>query len=245
MTARRATPADDDLLRSIVLHPEVHRHNGAGFFTPSVFTRHPTNFAVVVDGGCFTAVALERAAYAIHTNFLPEARGAHAMRESRAALHYAFTQTDAEVLYTRVDELNPRALWFARSMGFTPLYTAGTEHFLRLDIDDWIRSSTALRAAGEDFHEEIEAADHLEHKADPVHDAYVGAARAMIEVIQFEKAERIYGRWARMAGYQPLAFVGIDPPRIDIGTCVLRLVLPERTFIIEEKDPCQPQAQQS
>ncbi len=233
MTARFASAADDALLTSIVLHPDVHRWNGGGAFDPSQYTSHPTNFAVIVDGGCFEAVALERAAYAIHTNFLPTHRGWHARQEARSALALAFLGTDAEMLVTMVRDDNPQALWFAHVMGFGDTYRRGDTQFMRLDIDDWLIGNTKLIHAGRVAHAELAARGFTDHDEDPVHDAYVGAARGMLEHIQFEKAERIYGRWARAAGYQPFAFVSADPPTIDIGPCLLRIVGQQIT--IEDK----------
>jgi len=231
MTARLATPADHALLESIVLHPDVHATNGGGSFDPAKYTAHPTNFAVIVDGGCFLADALEQGAFAIHTNFLPDARGAHAAEQSADALRLAFTATPAEVLYTKVDGQRAAAV-FAHVMGFRDTYKRGDTQFMRMDIDDWILRDPLVESRGEMFHMMLGA--HATHGTDPVHDRFVGAAVLMLESIQYEKAERIYGRWARQVGYQPFAFISADPPRIDIGTCVLRLNPHERSFTIED-----------
>lgn len=233
MSARLATPEDDALLSSIVLHPAVHASNGGGPFDPTQYTRHPKSFAVIVEGGCFLADALEQGAYAIHTNFLPEARGVNAVRASRQALHLAFTGTDAEALYTKVDASNLHTLWFAHAMGFQDTYHHSGTQFMRLDIDDWIVADAVCLETGADFHRAIETHGLLTHDEDPVHDAFVGAARAMVEAIQYEKAERIYGRWARSAGYQPLTFISAEPVLIDIGSCVLRVQ--DGSFIVQEK----------
>ena len=240
MIARLATPADDALLTSIVMHPDVHRSNGAGEFNPAEYTAHPTNFAVVVDGGCFMAQAIERASYCIHTNFLPGSRGAAAMEAAAQALWLTFTETNAEALYTVIDEDNRSALWFAHAMGFKNSHHSDGRWFLRMDIEDWIVASAGLASVGEEIHGAIEQAGHLTHATDPVHDAFVGAAYLMLTGIQYEKAERIYGRWARIAGYRPIEFISADPVRIDIGDCVIRIN--GRHFIIEDKQ-CPPLAQ--
>jgi len=239
MTARLATSDDNALLTSIVLHPDVHATNGRGAFDPSNYTAHPKNFAVIVEGGCFLADALERDAYAIHTNFLPEARGASALAECAEALRFAFTQSDAEVLYTRAESRH--VALFAQAMGFKPTYKHGDMQFMRMDIDDWVLRDAQVEAEGEDFHLVLEANGHLTHGADPVHDRFVGAAVLMLRSVQYEKAERVYGRWARQAGYRPFAFISADPPRVDIGTCVLRLA--PGSFTIEDQPCPQPQAQ--
>lgn len=232
MTARLASTDDNALLASIVMHPDVRKSSGCTAFDPSNYTNHPTNFAVVVDGGCFEAMALERGSYAVHTNFLPDARGAHALRQSRDALRLAFTRTDAESLYTKVQANNPQAATFAVLMGFKRTYECGGATFYRLDIDDWVLNDPTNMQAGAEFHDWL--GEGVTHEQDAVHDAYVGAACLMVRAIQFEKAERIYGRWARHAGYQPFAFISADPVRLDIGSHVLRLDGTE--FNIEEKE---------
>lgn len=234
MQARRATGADHELLASIVLHPEVHATNGRGAFDPEKYTSEPFSFAVIVEGGCFLADAIEHAAYAIHTNMLPTARGAQALRAARNALAFAFTSTDAEVLYTRVAADHRAALWFAHGMGFRDVYRAGGSQFMRLDIDDWIVGDIGCREAGADFHRAIGEHDLLTHEDDPVHDAFVGAARGMLEALQYPKAERIYGRWARQAGYEPMEFISADPVLLDIGNAVLRID-GQKFTVIEEK----------
>lgn len=231
MTARLATPADDALLASIVLHPDVHATNGGGAFDPAHYTAHPKNFAVVVDGGCFLADALERASYGIHTNFLPSDRGRHAVEQSADALRLAFTATDAETLYTKVIGQRSTAL-FAHLMGFKDTFQSGGAQFMRMDIDDWVLRDPEVSNVGEAFHEAL--GELATHDHDPVHDRFVGAAVQMLRAIQYEKAERIYGRWARHTGYQPFTFISAEPARIDIGTCVLALQPADGSFTIED-----------
>lgn len=229
MTARLATPADNALLRSIVEHPDLVPFNSepGAKFDPALFTEHPTNFGVIVPGGCFLANCTERFSYDIHTNMLPKARGAAAMRAAREALHFAFTCTDAEVLTTKVADTNPAAAWFAHLMGFRDTFRrAGAFktlltgpvalQYMRLDIDDWIVKSDTCSEFGEAFHDAL--GDDVTHTHDAVHDAYVGAAVAMIDNHRANKAERVYGRWARATGYQPFVIESHTPLTVNIGT---------------------------
>lgn len=233
MTARFATPADDELLTSIVMHPDVHVTNGNGPFDPTAYTAHPKSFAVIVEGGCFLADALEQGAYGIHTNFLPSARGANALHECADALSLAFTATPAEALYTKV--LGSRGVTlFAQAMGFRNTFKQGDTQFMRMDIDDWVLRDPIVQTQGENFHLILESQGHLTHDEDPVHDRFVGAAWLMLAGLQYEKAERVYGRWARHAGYQPFRFISAEPPRIDIGTAVLTLRPELGDFTIED-----------
>lgn len=244
MTARLATPDDDTTIAQIVesLRTSV-THDGAPPFDPAEFTQHPTNFALMVRGGCFLARAVEQGSYTIHTNFLPNARGANALRESREALAYAFLATPAEQLLTMVPEANLPAMWFAHSMGFENTWrqpgawvkdgTRSDLQHMRLDVDDWVRADALCKATGKEFHDGL--GEDLSHAPDTVHDAYVGAAVLMVASQQPDKAVRIYGRWARTAGYQPAAIVTREPLVLDIGTHLAHVHGAEYTL---EKKTC-------
>lgn len=259
MNARLATVADHAIMTSIVMHPAVrmwNAHDGAPAFDPARFTGSDGNsFAVIVARpsaivgdpelavGCFLAFAIERGAYTVHTNMLPTCRGGAALDAAAAALELAFLGTDAEYLTTVVPEDNPRALWFAHAMGFRDSFKRrqawlhlGHKHdvqHLRMDIDDWIQRLTMVEF-GQRFHQVLqEKGAHVEHAADAVHDAYVGAAWAMTAADRIGKGMAVYNRYARSAGYQPFTIASTDPLRIDIGSCVLRAANDD--FVIEEK----------
>jgi hypothetical protein len=242
---RFATPADNDLLRSIVMHPDVRRtsaHDGAPDFDPAAYTAHPVSRAIIVAGGCLLGPALEMGAYGVHTCFMPGARGSSALREARAALQFAFTHMDAEQLYTSAPDSFPPARVFAHAMGMRDTFRRercwtvdgtvyGMQH-MRQDIDDWILASETCLQRGRAFHAQLGATGHLEHEEDPVHDRFVGAACLMVESGQVDKACRVYGRYARTAGSQPFEILSRDPLRIDIGTAILRVEAGR--FFIEE-----------
>jgi hypothetical protein len=62
------------------------------------------------------------------------------------------------------------------------------------------------------------------HPQDDAHDRYVGACVETIYGGQPEKAVILYNRWARFAGYQPIALVSKSPLLIDIGTAILQVI---------------------
>lgn len=239
MKARLATPADDALLTSIAMHPDIRRwtaHDGAPAFDPKVYTAHPKSFAVIVEDklgpvGFFSAFAVERAAYTIHTNLLPTCRGRLAMEAATVALRFAFIETDAEMLWTMVPANNPQARFAASMAGFAHAYaresvwlSGGKKHameYMRMDVDGWIQRGS-MAGLGQDFHAElIHAGGHVGHAHDGMHDSYVGAAWAMLEAGRIDKAVSVYGRWGRVAGYLPFEVVARDPLLVDIGTCFI------------------------
>jgi hypothetical protein len=236
MTARRATPMDNDLLYRIVMHPEVRgwvSHDGAPDFDPHPYTREGSeHIAIVVDRGCFLLPRLEMGAYAVHTQFLPNGRGANAVREAGYMLNWMFLNTDAEQIVSMVPDNNPQALRFAHQMAFRDTYRRegkwvvdGVKHalqYLRLDLDEWVLSRPELRAIGQGFHEQL-GPEHVNHEEDPLHDAYVGAAFAMIQVGRAQKGQWLYNRWARATGYHPFTILSTEPMRLDLGTCTVRI----------------------
>lgn len=220
MTPRFATPADDALLTSIAMHPEVRRWtacDGAPAFDPSAYTAHPRSKAILVEDGCFACPCLEDRAYAVHTQFLPDVRGSEKLRRGLEALAFGFLNSDAEYLVTMVPDCNPRALVFAHAMGFRDTYrranafrSGGIDHgmqHLSLQIDDWVLQYQQAAQVGRAFHDQLAQAGEPQHDEDPVHDAFAGAACLLIAAGQPDKATRIYGRWARAAGYQPFTVV--------------------------------------
>lgn len=200
------------------------------------------SFSVVGEEGCFLGKWLEPARFAVHTHILPQWRGAQAVRAAREALAIAFLQTEAAELVTMVPAFIPQALLLARAAGFEKRFTRRDlwpldgklfeVDFLSLSIDDWIlqgHCSETGRAFHARLHDEL---GQPSHHADPVHDAYVGAAVEMIRHHQPRKAVAVYNRWSRFAGYQPVQIVSERPLRIDIRQCVIKVE--EDQFTIEE-----------
>lgn len=237
MTPRFAAPADDALLTSILMHPEVRRwvaHDGAPPFDPTKYTAHQKSFAVLVDGGAWLAPALEDRAYGVHTALSPRLRGARALAAAAAALEFAFVHSDAEQLWTMVPENNPQAMWFALRAGFRvhsrreAVWLSGGRlwpmHYLRLDVDGWVVGSASMRQVGQAFHAMLESHGHADpHAEDATHDRYVGYACTLALAGQVDKAHRIYNRYARACGYEPFEIVSRDPLRIDIHSHLLEL----------------------
>lgn len=257
MRARLAKAFDDDLLTSIVMHPELRRwnsHDGAPAFDPALFTGDPAasrgnSFAVIVEDklgalGCFLAFAIERGAYTIHTNLLPSCRGARASEVSALALEFAFLHTDAVQLWSIVPDCNKQALWFAHSMGFRDTYrlsktwlSGGALHdvqHVRLDIDDWILGDKQLEESGGARHDQLHAICGFDdHQRQDVHNAYIGAVAELIDAGRVDKACEIYGRWARASGHQAFEILSLDPVRIGMYGVVLRV---EGGELIREKE---------
>ena len=204
--------------------------------------QNPGNVFLMAEGGCIIFIRdAEGGIYEVHTAFLEHARGAIALRESRGAYRWMFTNTDCMILQTRVPAFNHAAAAFCSRVGaamdFERRAQWPTDHglvdvsFWSLKYEDWIRRVPPdLIKVGRDFHARLD--DELalwnrsndNHPDEDCHDLYVGACVATIYAGQSEKAVILYNRWARFAGYQPIALVSKSPLLIDIGTAIIQVV---------------------
>lgn len=226
-----ASLSDKALIEEICNDPRLRVWTSFDGAPPCDATKYLTkpSFSVVGTEGCFLALCLDAGRYVIHTNLLPHCRGEDAVKVAHEALRIAFIQTDATELLTMVPVTMPHAKLMARRMGLrhlfdrNALWPVGNERvamgFYSLTLADWIVTG-ACAAAGQWFHDQLQDATHPD---DPVHDAFVGAAVEMVKAGQPVKAIETYNRWARFALYEPAKIVSLDPLRIDIKHCVLRV----------------------
>lgn len=241
---RFGTPADKELVESICNHPDVRKwtaYQGAPLCNADRYLRAPC-MTMIANGGCFLGVALGEGRYEVHTNFIEVGR--NALRAGYEAAEIMFTQTDCVELVTKVPTNNPQAKWFAQALGCRYLFTrdeiwrsGAAMHdmeYFSLSVDDWILRGHC-GADGAQFHEKLESlGEHVDHASDPVHDYYVGAALKMILNGQARKAETVYTRWARFAGYVAFKILAESPVTVDIGTCTL--IYDNGSLTIEGKD---------
>jgi hypothetical protein len=233
---RFATMKDRALIESICSHPDVLPwivHDRSSALNVGSYLQAPHK-VVLVDDGVFIAARAAPEQYAVHTCLLPGLRGAKALRSAGAALDMFFSSTDCETLTTMVPVHNRQAAWFARAMGFKYQFTRRAiwplggrsvdVEFFKLTIDDWALQGSCIEP-GQQFHAKLHAflSELKVHPDDKVHDAYVGAAVALIRAGQVDKAISFYNRWARFALYAPIALVSRDPLVIDIQSCLIQI----------------------
>lgn len=240
---RLATVADVPRIEEICNDPRIRVWTACDSSPPCMGKQYVSapSFSVIGDEGVFLAKCIEPQRYVIHTNLLPEHRGAQAVELAREALNVAFTETDALELLTMVPHTVPHARVLAKQMGFRHLFTRhnvwpieGVRHamgFYSLSIDDWIILG-ACADSGSAFHRRLQEKMHETlHERDYTHDCYVGAAVEMVLSDNAHKAVSVYNRWARFAAYAPVSIVSEQPLRIDIRDCVLRVE--GETFFVE------------
>ena len=201
---------------------------------------NPLNVLLMAEGGGIIFGQSEPGIYDVHTAFVENHRGRGAIRASLAAYRWMFTHTDCMILQTRVAEFNRAAFKFCELVGATFEFErkavwptddgAVGMSYWTMKYEDWVRKTDDLIKSGRAFHDrlDVEFARHKalneNHPDEECHDRYVGACAEMIYGGQPEKAAVLYNRWAKFAGYGPIALISKSPLLIDIGSALLQVV---------------------
>lgn len=232
---------DPALMNRVINDPSVRPWVGGGDteldITP--WTSNPANVILVNEHGGFCGIKMEPGVYELHTNILPEGRGAKAVYAAREACHYLFTKTDAQEIVTKVPAFNKAAERFARTFGYTERFRRANAMmgpdglsditFFAYTIDQWVAADDLLPFYGEWFHHELEQAKIAAgsalpvHDDDPSHDRAVGAAIAMIRAGHATKGVWYYNRWARFAGYATIELLSINPVIVDVRDAIVEI----------------------
>lgn len=226
-------------INAVVNDPGVRPWVGAGShrldLTPVI--ANPANVLMMGQGGGLVFTQSEPGVYEVHTQFVPEARGAAALQAVHDALRWMFTRTDAVEIVTKVPDGNKAALGLVRSIRGEHLFSrpnvwptdsgpVGVGYYSKT-IMQWASHADGLAETGDWFHEKLEAAKTAQgasapiHDDDDAHDRYVGAAAEMIMAGQIVKGVNFYNHWARFAGYGLISIIGQNPILLDIGDAVL------------------------
>jgi hypothetical protein len=209
------------------------------------------NVLLEAEGGFILCCAAEPNTYQVHTAFLPDHRGLHAVDASLAAYRFMFTATDCLTLLTMVPEIDRKTslatristrlvgfeLDFAMDAAVWGEAEAVPTRFYSLHYHRWLkRNADALIKAGHAFHDRFEAerlrlgppSAPRNHPDCMAHDLYAGACAEMIYGGQPEKGVCLYNQWARRAGYLQIQLLSRSPLVIDIGDAVL--MMGDQTF---------------
>jgi hypothetical protein len=204
----------------------------------SAIVSNPLNVLLMAEGGGIIFAQAEPGIYDVHTSFLENHRGRHAIRASREAYRWMFTHTDCMILQTRVPAFNKAAEAFCKMVGATLEFTRkkawpseepADMSYWSLKYEDWVRSASCLIASGITFHSRLDEEFarhrtlHENHPDEECHDRYVGACAEMIYGGQPEKAVVLYNRWARFSGYGLIAMISRSPLMVDIGSALLMI----------------------
>lgn len=202
---------------------------------------NPANVLMMAEGGAILFMRDEPGIYEVHTSFLKNCRGSHAIEASLNAYRFMFCSTDCMTILTRIPAFNRPASLAARAVGFIPLFerkgvwpnrdgSVSDVRFYELNYASWLKKAKSeLVRSGQAFHHRLEqemarhGVTEKQHPDDECHDHYVGACVEMVYAGQPEKAVALYNRWARFSGYGQIALVARSPMVIDIGNAVLMI----------------------
>lgn len=214
---------DAKFINSVVNHPEVKESAGvpdAEEVDVGPMLQDVRNVCLVTPGGGFLLFWKAPATYELHTQFLPEARGAEPLKAVEQAFFYMFINTDCMTINTKVHKDNTGAI------SITKIYSElisehGDYLYFSLTFDSWVRRSNKCRIRGEEFHDSL--GEDKSHDDDSGHDSQAGAAILMAESGNHDKCEFIYNRWAMSAGYEPIVIQSRQPAIIKIGDLMMSL----------------------
>jgi hypothetical protein len=245
---------DATRINEIINDPNVHRfvaEKGAGHLDMGPLLEDRRNILLMddKDNGGILFHCLDAGLYEAHTSFLPQARGAGALKFAREAITWMMARTDCIELATKVPDFNQQAVMFATAAGMVFDFQRSKAwhgpdglcavRYYSLSYQGWAATALGNAERGRRFHDALERfGAHIEHGSDPVHDLHVGAAVETARGGQIEKAIVFYNRWAVRTGYHPVRLVAKEPPIVDIGNA---LVLISETDI--EVLKCRPPLQ--
>lgn len=236
----RSFDAND--INPILNHPDVFPAisvPGHDKYDVTPLVANPLNVLMMSEGGGILFAKQEPHIYEVHTNFLPQFRGRHALRASLSAYRWIFCHTDCETILTRIPAFNRAADLWARKAGFRfmfqrdkawPTKDGGVDlKFYALRIHDWIWSTPSLAESGVRFHRRLDEERKRfnltdeGHADDHSHDIAVGACAEMIFGGEPEKGAYLFNSYAAFAGYGTIGIVSRNPLLIDIGNAVLQI----------------------
>jgi len=220
------TPSKDaEFLNSVINDPTVR---------PSVWPGNgPLDAKALLDAGAVFLRAehggflLEEKGpglFEVHTVFLPEGRGSHALEACRDGMFHMFTTTPCVEVITRISKTNVAAKRLARSAGMKRLFQVEVGNFgvpdeiYSIRLDEWAFKDPRCVKAGEWFHGRFDP----DHEDEPDHDRFVGATVEQIKGGQVDKALFFYNRWALMAGYASISLKSREPLVLDIVSHTVR-----------------------
>jgi hypothetical protein len=242
-----ARATDATFINAVVNHPAVRPfvHGPDGPLDLTAVVKNPNHLVLTGAHGGMVMVQHVPGVFELHTQILPEGRGAWALQMAQECVDWLFCKTNATEVFTRVPKGNVPAMALSRACGAKPeervRQSLGGEvievEILGGRIQDWIKIAPGLVERGQLFHERLKqrAAEAgvavSNHPEDPWHDRHVGAAAGMMLGGQPIKGALVFNRWAAMALAPPMRIVSLTPLILDITDCCLEVAGDDFTVI--------------
>lgn len=220
-----------ETLNSVVNDPSVYpwvRGDAKGPLDLSQVIADPRNVLLEGEHGSMLFVPTGPGLWELHTQVLPEGRGAWTMGLATSALMYMYTHTDAVEILTRVPKGNLAAASAAKRFGFTPQWEQNDGWAYEgevvgitvysLTLQAWLAGAwcATLEDAANAFADAIGTLDDSDEDDEPLRaDALrpLGFALGAISGGQAAKGCAFLNRWGSIAGFPP-AFVAADHPLV-------------------------------
>lgn len=220
MTLKRVF--DATLINTVLNHSEVRElagaPPGADDIDVSPKIEDMRNVCLMTSGGGFLLLYKTPNTYELHTQFLPEARGAEPLKAVEDAFLYMFIQTDCLIINTKVHKDNVGALKITEQ--YAELVSFHDDnYFFTLTYENWVKRSNRCKVRGELFHEQL--GEDKNHDDDEIHDRNAGSAILMAEAGNIDKSVFVYNRWAESAGYMPLVILSHQPVVIRVDDLMM------------------------
>ena len=213
---------DSQFINSVINHESVKdwaEIKGLGDLSPIVDDLR--NVLLTNDHGGFVYIQVAPGTYEVHTQFLPEGRGAKALKAAIDSVKYMFINTDCMRILSKARPDNTGACQLAERVlnqkGFN-----GTYNYYSLEYMEWVETDPSNKLKGVEFHDLVE--DDTNHDEDDTHDYHVGAAIALCEANNALKAQQVYNYWAIASGYEMATIDSLNPLIISVGS--MRLAFP-------------------
>lgn len=234
----------------------LHRHNDAVFLNRvlndvsvkpwvsgpiegdldmSMLVADPNNVLLMGEHGGVLFHQIMQGCYEIHTQVLPEGRGAWCLEMIQRAFHWMFTKTDAVEILTRCPRGNLPAIALTKRSGLSFEFTRPLSWIFKgkpVDVDvysisvqKWITIDGAISLRGRWAENKIKKElrkQSIEFAPQDVNrDRYVGAAFEMLLAGQVSKGIALYNRWASMANVGQATVLSDSPLSVDFRGVVL------------------------
>lgn len=235
---------DATQLNAILNHPQVRpwvANTGDGILDMSMVVADTRNIILMGEHGGCAFLFVQPGVYEVHTQVLPQGRGAWTRALTEACMRHMFTRSDAYEIVTRIPAGHIAAKAAAEAQGMRHEFTRESGvvfrdrrtavHIYSFRLQDWAPRAPGLIDTGRWLHERMEKeAKRLgittpTHDEDENHNRYVGASVEMVFGGHPAKGVGFYNRWVTLARQsrggvlQHVALVSVNPTvvRFDIG----------------------------
>jgi len=218
-----------DFINSVLNHPDVMEGSELKGLTDVTDAIADVNNVLLTNNyGGFIYIKVDAMTYEVHTQFLPNGRGAKAYHAALESLRYMFVNTDCVRVISKASPDNIGACQLAEKCLNLKGYN-GTYNYYSLEYRDWVERDKENKRVGHEFHSTI--GDSTNHDEDDTHDYHVGAALSIALAGNALKAQQVYNYWAIASGYEQVTINSFFPLIMTVGD--MRLLIDKEVMLCQ------------